>query len=205
MPRVRITKDRETRRKELLDAAESLFAELGYDSTAVSQIVEKVGVRQGTFYHYFQSKEEMVEALLTRSIETVAERIIVLLERGDTTLQERILAALEETFTSPAASQLIFEHMDKARNGFLSVRLHLIMSERLAPLMIGLLEEGNAAGVFSVAFPGETADFIIGGISFLMEKEMSATSQVSWDAMRPSVASLVEHLLGAPVGWLSQG
>lgn len=202
MSRVRITKDPETRRKELLDAAESLFSELGYDATAVSQIVERVGVRQGTFYHYFQSKEALVEALLTRSTQAIAERIVERIEEAGASLQQRVAASIEVAFNSPATIRLVFEHMDKAQNGALNVKMHLVMSQRLGPLIAALLEEGNQAGAFSVRYPRESADFIIGGITFLMEKEMYTTGHLDWSAMRPAVAALVEQLLGTAPGWL---
>ena len=43
-------KDPETRRSELINAAEELFLANGYEETAVSDIVRKIGVAQGTFY-----------------------------------------------------------------------------------------------------------------------------------------------------------
>jgi AcrR family transcriptional regulator len=52
---MRVTKDPEIRRKELMDAAEKLFLEHGYEETAVSDIVKKTGVAQGTFYYYFKN------------------------------------------------------------------------------------------------------------------------------------------------------
>ena len=57
-------KSPETRKSELLAAAETLFRENGVDRTAVSDIVKKAGVAQGTFYNYYQSKDEIFAAVL---------------------------------------------------------------------------------------------------------------------------------------------
>ena len=65
---VRITKDPQVRMTEILDAAEELFYVRGYHETAVSDIVKSNGVAQGTFYYYFKSKEEVLEALINRQI-----------------------------------------------------------------------------------------------------------------------------------------
>ena len=67
----------ETRRGELLDAAGALFAERGYDGTAVSDIVSRAGVAQGTFYLYFPTKAHCCAALA----EQVAEELLALMQR----------------------------------------------------------------------------------------------------------------------------
>lgn len=52
-------KKRETR-KRIVDAAMQLFSEQGYESTTVAQITDKAGVGKGTFFNYFQYKEEIM-------------------------------------------------------------------------------------------------------------------------------------------------
>jgi AcrR family transcriptional regulator len=53
----------ETRRR-LLDAAEEVFAELGFYDASIVKITEAAGVAQGTFYQYFASKQEVFEELV---------------------------------------------------------------------------------------------------------------------------------------------
>lgn len=55
----RTAKDSDERRSELIATAQQLFYSKGYESTSVSDIVKAVGVAQGTFYYYFDSKTEM--------------------------------------------------------------------------------------------------------------------------------------------------
>ena len=60
MPR---TVDRQARRAEIVSAAAVAFAEQGVACTAVSDIVKAAGVAQGTFYLYFESKDDVVLAV----------------------------------------------------------------------------------------------------------------------------------------------
>jgi AcrR family transcriptional regulator len=60
---VRISKKYEQRKDELLQAAEQLFCSQGYDQTSVNNIIDAVGVSKGTFYHYFTSKEYLLDCL----------------------------------------------------------------------------------------------------------------------------------------------
>lgn len=67
---------REDRRDALKAAAADVFAEYGYHAAKVSQIVERVGVAQGTFYLYYESKQqifgELLGDFLTLVVATVA-------------------------------------------------------------------------------------------------------------------------------------
>jgi len=62
----RIVLDKETRRAEIVDAATHVFAAKGYRVASISDIIERAGVARGTFYLYFQSKEEVFNAALDR-------------------------------------------------------------------------------------------------------------------------------------------
>jgi len=50
-------------RKEFLQAALDLFNQKGYEKTTIKDIIEAVGVSKGAFYHYFESKEDIIEAI----------------------------------------------------------------------------------------------------------------------------------------------
>src|SRR5438094_10626166 len=51
------------RRRELLDAAASVFARKGFHASRVGDIAEEAGVAHGLLYHYFRSKEELLETI----------------------------------------------------------------------------------------------------------------------------------------------
>ena len=53
----------EGRRRQILDAAVRAFAQKGYHTSRVSDIAEEAGVAYGLVYHYFESKEAVLEAI----------------------------------------------------------------------------------------------------------------------------------------------
>ena len=63
---MRVVKEAEERRNEILDAADMLFADKGFDNTSTSDILEKVGIARGTLYYHFKSKEDILDALIDR-------------------------------------------------------------------------------------------------------------------------------------------
>lgn len=60
------TKPAKERLDDLMNAAEHLFLTKGFLETTVSEIVSQADVAKGTFYHYFKSKDEILEALRER-------------------------------------------------------------------------------------------------------------------------------------------
>ena len=65
---MRIIKEYEERRKEILETAERLFLTKGYTKTTVNDILKEIGIAKGTFYHYFKSKEEVMDEIIMRII-----------------------------------------------------------------------------------------------------------------------------------------
>ncbi len=59
-----LTKRGEATRRKLLEAAEAVFADLGYHEASIVKITERAGVALGTFYLYFDSKQTIFEALV---------------------------------------------------------------------------------------------------------------------------------------------
>lgn len=62
-------------REAILNAANEVFAEMGYGETTVRDIIRRTGLASGTFYNYFKSKEEVFEALSDRSALRVRPRL----------------------------------------------------------------------------------------------------------------------------------
>ncbi|WP_193015354.1 MULTISPECIES: TetR/AcrR family transcriptional regulator [Gammaproteobacteria] len=69
------TKPAEVRLEELMNAAETLFLDKGFDATTVSDIVKKAGVAKGTYYHYFSAKTDVLDALRTRYMDWYLSKI----------------------------------------------------------------------------------------------------------------------------------
>ncbi|MDG9722696.1 MULTISPECIES: TetR/AcrR family transcriptional regulator [unclassified Streptomyces] len=80
-------------------SALTLFAEQGYDRTTVDQIAERADVARGTFFNYFQRKEDLVTAWAQarqRRLEACIEESMVTREDGVTVHLERCMLALAE-------------------------------------------------------------------------------------------------------------
>jgi AcrR family transcriptional regulator len=68
--------DRQDRRESIMDAALHCFVERGYHGTSMPEIAEKANIAAGTIYHYFDSKEALVNALYRSWKTNVAQRVL---------------------------------------------------------------------------------------------------------------------------------
>lgn len=69
------TRDAERSRTAILDAAERLFAEQGYDATSLTQVGAAAGVSRGTPGYFFRSKAELYQAVLDRAFAEVSDAV----------------------------------------------------------------------------------------------------------------------------------
>jgi AcrR family transcriptional regulator len=94
------SRDAKDTKDRILDAAEALFLDHGFEATSLRQITTAAGVNLAAVNYHFGSKEELFQAILTRRLDPMnAERVGLLDEyqryQGDTPLScEKILAAM---------------------------------------------------------------------------------------------------------------
>lgn len=76
VPEARTHDTKRDRRQEVLDAALELFAERGFDGTAVPEIAKRARVGAGTVYRYFESKEAIVNTLYRQHKQALTSSIL---------------------------------------------------------------------------------------------------------------------------------
>ena len=58
-------------RERILDAAAALFVESGYDATSLRRLAELVGIKAGSLYYHFDSKDDLLTAVLQRGVDVM--------------------------------------------------------------------------------------------------------------------------------------
>lgn len=162
MPRV---VKREARRAELVSAAASLFSERGVAKTTVSDIVKVAGVAQGTFYLYFDSKDEVVLAVVERMGEAMIDGAAARVEAGQSVVDKLLILRdlLSDVGSEPGAAELI-ELMHRPENRALHDRFAEDLTPRFVPLVEEIVEQGVAEGVFNVEDTRAAAWFVLAGL-----------------------------------------
>jgi AcrR family transcriptional regulator len=151
----RIVKDADVRRAELLDTAFDLFLERGYEQTSVEQITNAVGVAKGTFYHYFDTKQDLLEQLVERysnDLFATAEGTLAAMQGTAVERLRGFVAATSQAKLGRKDETLMLTRPLFAPGNEALLR-HLIDGwiDRTRPLMLEIIEQGVVESTFDLA------------------------------------------------------
>ena len=138
----RTERGRKTLRK-LLDAAAGEFGEHGFHEASISSITRRAGVALGTFYTYFDSKDEIFRALVADMSEAVkhAAREAIVPEMGALEVER---AALEAFLRFAGEHKEVYRIIDEAE--FVDPRSYRTHYENIGARIIERLEKGGKCG-----------------------------------------------------------
>ncbi len=193
---MRVVKSADERKNEILDVAEQLFAEKGFDNASTNDIINRIGIARGTLYHHFASKEEILDALVERMTREGIARSSAIVMNKDIPILERLTGAIMALNLETGATTEVMEQIHKPQNAL----LHQKMQERLfggvVPLIVQLIEEGNESGLFDAKYPIETAEMIMFYSSIAFD-ELSGNDTETKERKGKAFIYLTEKLLGA--------
>lgn len=145
---------------EILDAAAAVFAEKGYHGASTKDIADRLGIRQGSLYYYFSSKQEALAEVCIRGVQDFVTTLTVIAER-DAPVNDRVREGIA-AHLSPMLSYRAYVKV------FLKDRKDLEAENRSkvgAPtrayeaVWMKLMEEGKARGDVRKDLPTKTIVF----------------------------------------------
>lgn len=199
---MRIVKNAEERKNEILDAADELFGLKGFDGTSTNDILEKVGIARGTLYHHFKSKEDIMDALIERysarlldaAQHAAADRSIPVVER-----MIRVVMALN---LSGGSSKEIMEHIHKPQNALMHQKIQKVIIHGVPPILTDIIREGIEQGMFHTPYPYECMEMIVIYANTIFDDDMVALTDEERLSRMHALICNVERLLGAESGSL---
>lgn len=163
MPRV--VKHPDARRSEVLDCAQALFFERGYERTTISDIIDKAGVSKGGFYHHFSSKEQLLEVLAARLAQEAVVRIKDVLEDSEFGALARLNAFLARSRQMKVEDapriRAMFDIVFRPENLVLYHRLNAAVIGVMVPVLTCIVAQGKMEGVFDVPDPQVAAEIVL--------------------------------------------
>ena len=201
------------RRNAFLDTAQRLIGTKGYEQMTIQDVLADLGASKGALYHYFDSKQSLLKGI----VERYAEAVEVHLERCAADAELTALEKLQRFFTGigPNAAEIrlglaALPSWYSDDNAGARHRIRVRLTDRIAPVLAQIVEQGVVEGAFTTAFGDRAGRIAIGLILDLDEttgRQMLASVPGPLDAasVERTVAAYtdaLERLLGAPAGSL---
>ena len=197
---MRVVKDAEERRNEILDVADELFGQKGFDGTSTNDILEKVKIARGTLYYHFKSKENILDALIDRynvRVLGAAQEIAI-----DKTIpiNERIVRVVMSLNINAGNGKEIIEQIHKPQNALMHNKIQKVIINGVTPILTGIIREGIEQGLLSTPFPYECMEMVVIYANTVFDDDMvKMTNEENASRIQAFVFN-VERLLGAQSG-----
>lgn len=186
------------RRSQILDAAQALIYTKGYDQMTIQDILNALQISKGAFYHYFDSKQALLEALIVRMVEQMMTVLRPIIEDE----QLPALRKLETVWCTAAGwkseriaflTALIKVWYDD-HNALMRDKLYRATLERFSAVLQAIIEQGIAEGTMVAAYP-DLAGVMAMDLLHSMSNEMMRYLMI-WDQL-PDGPRRIERLLSA--------
>ena len=146
------------KRRVILDAAIHVFARRGFHSCRVSDVADEAGVAYGLVYHYFRSKEEILNTLFTERWQLMLDAIVEI-DKREQTAREKLYQVggfiIDSYRHEPDLMKVIIVEVTRAANTF--GRHHLPKIREAYDLIAGIVEQARADGTFKSDISAEFA------------------------------------------------
>lgn len=183
-------KDAPDKRRLILDAAVRVFARQGFHACRVSDIADQAGVAYGLVYHYFASKDEILDTLFLERWQVMLE-LIREVDGQSIPVREKLLAIasfiVESYQHDPDLMKVIIVEVTRAANSFGNT--HIATIREAYELIGGMISEAQRQGVFkreidarfaAMAFYGAIEQLLTGWIFGLLPQDDGYFERAKW-------------------------
>jgi TetR/AcrR family transcriptional repressor of nem operon len=205
------------RRDAILDAAQRLILSNGYERLTIQDILEDLQISKGAFYHYFDSKPAVVEALTERLVDDSERALARIAEDPELGAAEKLQLFFGEIIRWKSARQNLMVAMLPVWYAPDNLGFRMLVdratAKRLAPLLSVIVRQGVDEHQFATSYPEQAGAIIVALVQALQDamaqhlltaagqsavttivKEMVATHGAHIEA--------IERYLGVPAGTL---
>jgi len=199
------SKSHDERRLEIIQAAEQLFMSQGYNNTTIVHILRKVGIAKGTLYYYFQSKEEILDAIVEMYIAQGVKAAEALLANSSLGAHEKLRLMISAQSFEQDDKDEVIKHLHQASNAELHIKSITETIKVIAPMIAKVIQQGIEEGIYRIETNNalEVVEFLLVGSQFLLDIGI-----FDWNAQQllkraETFQSIIERVLHAEPGSFS--
>lgn len=196
---MRVVKEAEERRNEILDVSEKLFMRKGFDYTSITDILEEIGIARGTLYYHFKSKEDILDGMIHRMTRKLVEKAEAAAGKKEIPILQRLTIMMRASKVNDDLGHEIMEQVHRPQNALMHQKMQEELLAGMQPLITALIVEGTAQGICRTAYPAEVAEMTL----LYSNTVFDALAEHSEEERHRKIAAFIynlERLLGMEEG-----
>ena len=217
MPRILKEDDYAARRNEILDIARTLVYTKGYDQMSIQGILDEMKISKGAFYHYFESKQALLDGLIDRMLDDAEQVLRPIVEAKDMTAIEKFRRYFDTAGRWKVAQKSfmldLFRVWHADANAIMRQKQEAASIKRIAPMLTEIVKQGIEEGVFSTKYPEQFGNIFVGLshgfedklVELLLVDHPPPDALQQLEALIGAYSDSMERILGAPPGSLPLG
>jgi AcrR family transcriptional regulator len=193
---MKVSKEYNERRNEILDISGSLFSTKGYSKCTINDILDAVGIAKGTFYYYFKSKEEVLDAIIDRVTEIVVAKVEVAASNPKLSPVMKMLHTILSMRIESEVDSHLMEELHKPENALMHQKSLSSMVTRVTPVLANIVKEGIDQGLFKSDFPTQYMQIFLTASITLLDDGIFQIKQEEQQMTLRALIALLEKMLG---------
>ncbi len=152
------------KRNEILDAAQKLTYTKGYNQVSIQDVLAEVHISKGAFYHYFDSKAALLEAIIERLAGQMTGLLTPIIDDPNLPALEKLqrfftVAAQWKTDRKDYLLTLVSAWYSE-ENALFRLRATTAMLAFVGPMITPIITQGVEEGVFTTPYPTQVSEII---------------------------------------------
>ncbi|WP_407453896.1 TetR/AcrR family transcriptional regulator [Methanobrevibacter sp.] len=179
---MRVVKDPEVRKKEILTGAIQVFTKKGYDKTTINDIAKELGISQGLCYRYYASKEEIYDTALEDYSDFIVNSNLQRFKNDERTFKEKIRdfsGHMQEYQNPESDKELLYELFHGQNSKKMHDQLMMKTASKLVPHIKNELQIAKDNGEIQISDVDAFAYFFVyGQVGMLLNQTPSKECDV---------------------------
>ena len=180
------------RRRQILDAAKVVFAELGYHNASINEIISRANIARGTFYLYFSNKHKVFDSILDEALSALRARLTRIVvddpaaDPPEAQLRQNLVRIFDYVLGDQQLTRLLLNHAQHPQTE-VAERVDEFFLHATA-LIESSLERGIAMGLVRPCNTGLVASALLGAVRGMVSYCLKADPP-------PGIDSIVNEIL----------
>jgi len=203
------------RRNQILDVAQRLVAAKGYEQMTIQDLLDALQISKGAFYHYFDSKPALLEAIVERMMDDAEQFLIPIVQDPHLPALEKFQRFFATAGRWKTARKTFLLELLRVwyadENAVVRQKIRAATLKRISPLLAAIIRQGVQEGVLTTAYPdqmGEVLPSLMEGFGetaagLLLSPEPDQDALQHMESAAAAYTDALERVLGAPSGSLT--